>query len=127
MSCIHTLTELREQFKPGRPQFLELWINLEDGQAMCALINGDTGWLMYLREEGDAGFSSRNPVYVGPAEAVREYELENGQNDEYPAAWALPITEVQSGLEYFIVNKKPAPRIVWHNDSGDGTAIGEVG
>jgi hypothetical protein len=34
----------------------EVWVRLPDGQSLCALINGDWGWLMYLREEGDSGF-----------------------------------------------------------------------
>ncbi len=48
-----------------RSRFDEVWVNLPDGQAMCALINDDFGWLMYLRENGDAGFSSRNPDSPG--------------------------------------------------------------
>jgi hypothetical protein len=63
--------------------FEETWVQSPDGQALCALINGDRGWLMYLREEGDSGFSSRNPDYDGPAEAQIEYRLSNGQHDLY--------------------------------------------
>ena len=51
---------------------------------MVALINGEFGWLMYLRYDGDAGFSSRNPSYQGPSDAMIEYFLSNGQLDEYP-------------------------------------------
>ncbi len=55
---------------------------------MCALINGSLGWLMYLRENGDAGFSSRIPKYTGSSDAKLEYFLSNDQRDEYP----LPTT-----------------------------------
>jgi hypothetical protein len=72
----------------------ERWVETSDGQAMCALINGNLGWLMYLRQSGDAGFSSRNPNYMGPSDAALEYFLGNGQGDEYPMAWALPIEEI---------------------------------
>jgi hypothetical protein len=27
-------------------RFREVWVTKEDGQALCALINGDLGWLM---------------------------------------------------------------------------------
>jgi hypothetical protein len=104
-------------------QFDQIWIELPDGQSMSALINGGVGWLMYLRENGDAGFSSRNPSYSGPPTAEIEYKLDNGQHDSYPAAWALPIAEVQQALEYFRRELRPPPFVLWHNDSGDGVQI----
>lgn len=37
-----------------KEQYKEIWVYTEDDeQAMMALINGDSGWLMYLRKEGD--------------------------------------------------------------------------
>lgn len=90
-----------------RSRFAEVWAVTPDGQAMCALINGDLGWLMYLRENGDAGFSSRNPEYTGPADAEIEYYLRNGQWDTYPASWALPVAEVRRALEYFEREQRP--------------------
>lgn len=101
----------------------EIWVKAADGRAMCALINGQLGWLMYLREPGDAGFSSRNPDYAGPADATLEYYLSNGQRDVYPLAWALPLDEVRRALDYFKREQKPPPFIRWHNDSGDGRKI----
>ena len=108
----------------GKAKYQEVWVNTDDGQAMCALINGDRGWLLYLRGSGDPGFSSRNPAYDGPPDAMVEYYMNNGQWDEYPAAWALPIEEVARALEYFQQEKEPPPFITWHNDSGDGVVIG---
>jgi hypothetical protein len=99
-----------------KPPFEEVWLRLPDDQILCALINGDRGWLMYLREEGDSGFSSSNPDYDGPADAQLEYELSNGQHDLYPASWALPITEVRRAIEYFEREHKRPPFVVWHED-----------
>src|SRR4051794_25542987 len=107
-----------------RARYAELWAELDDGQAMCALINGDQGWLMYLREPGDAGFSSRNPRYDGPPDATLEYYLNNGQRDEYPLAWALPADQVYRALDDFKRSGRPPAYITWHNDSEDGTVIG---
>ena len=83
------LKKLRAEFKaPG--QYKEIWATTKDGQSIAALINGNTGWLMYLRHHrGDAGFRSHNPDYAGPEDAVQDYILSNGQRDEYPLAWAL--------------------------------------
>lgn len=107
----------------NEPQYREVWLESPDGQSLCALINGGQGWLMYLRENGDAGFSSRNPNYNGPADATIEYRLNNGQHDEYPASWALPVTEIERALSYFRKEHKPPCFIHWHNDSGDGAVL----
>lgn len=74
---------------------------------------------MYLRYEGDAGFSSRNPDYVGAANAEIDYMLKNGQQDWYPAAWALPLTLVNQALDYFHSTGTAPPFVTWHNDGGD--------
>lgn len=95
----------------------------ENGQILFALINDQLGWLMYLREPGDAGFSSRNPNYEGSPNAKLDYYLSNGQRDEYPLAWAFPVAQVRQAIEYFRKEQQPPPFIVWHNDSGDGTKL----
>lgn len=98
-----------------RAGFQEIWVEFGE-KSLCALINGDRGWLIYLEESGDSGFSSRNPAYGGPADAVIEYELENGQHDEYPASWAYPIEEIERALEYFRRDGERPPFIQWHRD-----------
>ena len=127
MGVIHTLAELDDAFGPGRPRFLELWIEAADGATLTALVNGDSGWLMYLRENGDPGFSSRNPAYAGPADGTIRYRLDNGQVDECPARRALPLGDVKSALRHFLLTGAAAPWIVWQNDSGDGVVIGRPG
>jgi hypothetical protein len=96
--------------------FEEVWVQLPDGQSLCALINGDRGWLMYLREDGDSGFSSRNPGYDGPPDVQVEYPLGNGQLDKYPASWALPIADVRRAIQFFEHEHRQPPFIVWHED-----------
>lgn len=96
--------------------FEEVWVQAPNGQALCALINGELGWLMVLRSEGDAGLSSRNPAYVGPPEAQIDYRLNNGQRDSYPASWALPIAEVRRAVAYFEREHQPPPFVVWQED-----------
>jgi hypothetical protein len=125
MADIHTNEELRERLRQPRSQFLELWASTPDEQSLCALISGELGCLMYLRESGDAGFSSRNPRYSGPADALLDYALDNGQHSRYPAAWALPVAEVQRAFEHFITRAEAAPWLTWHNDSEDGVTLGQ--
>jgi hypothetical protein len=99
-----------------RSNFREVWEKKPDGRALCALNNGDVGWLMYLQEPGDTGWSSRNPAYDGPADAELEYYLSNGQRDVYPASWALPIAVVERALEHFRQTGERAPFVEWHSD-----------
>ena len=107
--------------------YAEIWVDHGDYPSLCALVNGDRAWLMYLRYNGDAGFSSRNPGYEGPEKAVVDYYLSNGQRDEYPASWAYSTDEVFAALEWFAANKGSPPSITWFNDSGDGnTSPNEV-
>lgn len=96
-------------------RFEEIWVEAGE-QRLCALINGDLGWLMYVPKEGDSGFSSRNPAYAGPANATVEYCLSNGQRDFHPAAWAYPVDVVRSALDYFEREEKRPPFIAWHAD-----------
>src|SRR5580693_3722447 len=98
------------------PLYEHVCLESPDGQHLHALINDDRGWLMYLREGGDSGSSSRNPAYDGPVDAEIEYRLDNGQHDFYPASWALPIAEVRRALEYFERQHKRPPFVAWHED-----------
>ena len=77
-------------------------------------VNAGAAWLMYLRFEGDAGFSTRNPDYVGPPKAVIEYFLANGQRDEYPAEWNITTQEGLRALAHFFATRKMAPWLQWH-------------
>jgi len=104
-------------------QYSETWVEAGDGRCLCGLVNGELGWLLYLRAAEDAGFSSRNLAYSGPGDAMLNYCLDNGQMDEYPLEWALPVEEIQRALDYFRQEQRPPPFIVWHNDAGDGTDI----
>jgi hypothetical protein len=113
-SCV----EFSQEFAPrASEQFLEAWVNVDRGPALCALFNNEVGWLMYLEKEGDAGFSSRNPAFEGSESSAIKYRLYGGQDDEYPASWALPKKEVISVIEFFIEHQGDrAPFITWHDD-----------
>jgi hypothetical protein len=99
-------------------KFREIWLRAEGGPAICALINEKTGWLMYLREPGDAGFSSRNRSYSGRASAMIEYELSNGQRDEYPASWAVSLKVIEDAFVHFLAYQSRMSSIDWHDDGG---------
>ena len=97
-------------------QFKEIEIKLEDGQYMYALINGNYGWLMYLSEEGDSGLSSRNPDYNGSDNETMKFTISNGQVDNYPLSWVLPVNIVNKALLYFDKYHTLPEFITWHDD-----------
>ena len=100
-----------------RNQFSEVWMqHTGSWPAICTLINGEAAWLMFLRFEGDAGFSTRNLDYTGPPKAVIEYYLSNGQRDEYPASWNITTSEALRALEYFLKEEAMAPWLHWHEE-----------
>jgi hypothetical protein len=75
------------------------------------LRNGKHAFLMYLRVSGDSGF-----VSVGSSEqdVPVQYRLSNGQVDEYPNAWCLPVEQCYKALAYFFVNDGQRPEwVAW--------------
>jgi hypothetical protein len=113
---IRTVAELEAALAIPCPSFLELWVELDDGQLIAALVNRDRGWLMHLRYAGDSGFSSRNPDYRGDPNELIDYKLSNGQLDQYPASWAYPVADLKRALRFFIETRRPPDWIEWHED-----------
>ncbi|HET8966523.1 MAG TPA: hypothetical protein VFN20_09935 [Candidatus Acidoferrum sp.] len=112
----HELQKILEQIH--RRPFAEVWMQpAATWPTICALVNADAAWLMYLRFDGNAGFSTRNPDYSGAPNAVIEYRLTNGQRDEYPAAWDISTVEALRALTHFFEKKEMAPWLVWHENS----------
>jgi hypothetical protein len=85
---------------------------------MTVLTNGDRAWLMYLRHQGDAGYSSRSPAYDGPGNAALDFSLSNGQRDEYPASWTISSDAAIGAAEHFFSSGGMDPSVAWHYDSG---------
>ena len=95
-------------------------VDFDPFPALTALVNGDVGWLMYLRYDGDAGFSSRNPDYNGDPSATVSYRLSNGQVDQYPAAWTYSRQVIFETMRTFAREGRVPASVAWFNDSGDG-------
>lgn len=84
----------------------ELWLNESHGPAICMLRNGESSWLMYMRHASDAGLTT---VGNGQRIGTVSYRLSNGQTDEYPATWCVPVEECYKALAYFFVNAGQRP------------------
>ena len=96
-------------------QYKEIWLQGKNGASLCALINGDIGWLMYLRSDEDAGFSSRNP-HISTEENI-EFYLKNGQQDFYPKNWTYHIDKLSEAMQSFLNDGNLPSQLEWHDDS----------
>ncbi len=101
-------------------QFSEVWIEAsDDGPSLMMLVNGWRALLTYLpNHEGSPGYTSRSPSYAGALDAQIEFLLANGQMDEYPAQWTLPLSFGCAVCRDFIVRQGArSPLITWHDDT----------
>ncbi len=114
-----SMARLRQCFEQVRQQqFSELWLDVGDeGPSLAMLVNGTQAWLMYLCDHhGDPGFHSLNPSYHGPADLLMQFQLNNGQMDEYPVAWTLALEDACDACIYFATTQgERSPTITWED------------
>ncbi|MBB6430919.1 Imm1 family immunity protein [Algisphaera agarilytica] len=100
----------------NRDSFDELCIQSPNGDSLLALINGKRGFLVIMNSENGSSRTSRNPDYSDDNDSTIEYQLSNGQVDEYPESWALPIELIRQALSDFEQNHTIPTYITWHID-----------
>jgi len=88
-----------------------------EGGALTGLFTGGQAVLLLTGGEGERRFSSRSPRPTGSPDARLSFTLANGQEEEYPASWAVPGEDATRALEhYFLTGQRPS-FIHWHDDS----------
>lgn len=100
----------------GQTDDLEIWVSEGNGSSLCALLNRHCGWLMFLRFEGDTGFSSRNPLREEIGGAEEAFVLSNGQVDAYPSSWTIDRKLVFDALLEFVASGQRPSMVDWHGD-----------
>lgn len=96
---------------------LEIWVSESNGSSLCALLNWQCGWLMFLRFEGDAGFSSRNPLMEQTEDPKEAFFLSNGQVDTYPSSWTMDRMMVFDALLEFVASGQRPSNVNWQDDT----------
>lgn len=111
-----TLDRLRELLSAlADRQWVDAWLTQEDdGPVLCMLKSDDRAFLLWMREPGDPGFSSRGRAHRNAP--PQRFRLSNGQVDAYPAAWTIPFDEARRAMEHFCVDGTRAPFVKWHDD-----------
>ena len=119
-SDVSTRDDLDEQLADARElKNAEVFLKRANGEMFALLKNGDVAWAMVMRNERDAGYSTRNPAYSGAPDATIEYRLSNGRREQYPAVWAVPAADALRAAEYFFDQGGRAPFLTWHDDGLD--------
>lgn len=102
-------------------KYSELWLEHPAMPTLAAMVNDDRAWLTFFRAIEDPGFHSCNPDYTGPADAVLDYIVANGQGDEYPVSWTYPTETALQAAEHFYLYGERAPFITWCADFDEET------
>jgi hypothetical protein len=116
MPTFETVEELKQSFADSKQKYREIWVSYDENQHMCALINNNIGWVMYVSDECEAGLCTRNMEYKGNFDDEIEYVLDNGQEDLYPVRWAIGVTEIYTALATFIETGVLDNSLTWIED-----------
>lgn len=113
--AVEDIRRMLEQAHINKPGHL-LHFEHDDGMILTGAAYSDGAFLLYQQDDNDSGFTSRNPDYRGSEDAVLPFILDNGQQDEIPASWVIPLQEAIRAAEYFFRTGEKAPWVRWHDD-----------
>jgi hypothetical protein len=91
----------------------KLSVAVPGGPTMVMLRNEANAWLMYFREQEDAGFRSSDDT---GRQGDASFTLGNGQVDTYPLSYCIDVEQCYKAVAYFCVNEGAKPKWVsWVN------------
>lgn len=104
--------ELLKSLNKIEQKYAEIWLSAENSfPSICLLKNGNKAMLMFLRYEGDTGFTSRGNF---PAKPSVEFHLSNGQVDKHPGDWIISYEDAKKAIIHTFETQKKASFIKWH-------------
>jgi hypothetical protein len=95
----------------------EIWLEHPDGPLLCVLPGPGRVYVMYLAEEGDAGYHAVDPA--SSPEVERGYVLSNGQRDEWPDCETVSSDNALPIVEHLLRYNERWPGVAWNNDGED--------
>jgi len=120
-TAIETAEDLERACDAVRQQFFsEVWLEASaKGPSLVMLVNGRDALLMYFPGNGAIfGLTSRNPAYTGVPDAQIEFILANGDMEDYPARWTVPLAEGCAVCRDFVERQGARSSLItWHDDA----------
>lgn len=120
-TAIETAEDMERACDTVRQQFFsEVWLEVGvKGPSLVMLVNGRDALLIYFPGHGKLfGFTSRNPAYNGAPDAQIEFILANGDMEDYPARWTVPLSAGCAVCRDFVEQQGArSPLITWHDDA----------
>ncbi len=89
----------------------EIWATQSDCSSLCLLTNSSRAFVLYLRYPGDSGLIATTNDQV--TNTMIEFKLSNGQLDEYPARWTVPVHDALKILTSFIQDNNLLSYVNW--------------
>ncbi|WP_343565688.1 hypothetical protein [Sphingobacterium sp.] len=112
---ITTLVELKTvvvQFH--ETEFVEYTLSGHDESSIILLKNSTHSFAIYLRFNGDAGYTTHNPK--GTTSEMKDFILTNGQRDEYPTALLVDNKDGLEILQFYLLTGEMYPGIKWQEE-----------
>jgi len=98
-------------------RFAEVWLYSDSSwPAICALVNGGAAWLMFLRREGDSGFSTRNPNFAGPKTLLLNISSRTASGMNTPPNGTSPHRRLCALSNILWKEEEMAPWLHWHQE-----------
>ncbi len=120
-TAIETAEDMERACDAVRQQFFsEVWLEGgAKGPSLVMLVNGRDALLIYFPGNGvPFGFTSRNPAYTGAPDAQIEFILANGDMEDYPARWTVPLAEGCAVCRDFVEQRGARSSLItWHDDA----------
>ena len=86
-------------------------IEHNDGPILFVLLNPQRAFVMWMREEGDAGMHAVDPSAEGSD--FQELVLSNGQVDEFSNFDTITREAARDALAHFLETREPSTKLNW--------------
>jgi hypothetical protein len=112
LSSVDAEALVEQLFDEAQP---EIWIERYEGDGLLVAVSEPRAFVMYLREPGDAGFHATDPSLADSPEYM-EWELENGQVDEFPYGDTVPVSDALDAARHHLRVGGRLPTLTWVED-----------
>ena len=90
----------------------ELALGRDDGSWTMVLVSGDRAFVTLSIEIDRENYFAVDPDFAG-ADFLIPFRLSNGQVDEVPRSWTVPLADALASVEDFVSTGARSGRLTW--------------